>query len=71
MTSREVIARLLELGCTEVRQRGSHKRFKSSCGKCFTTVPVHQGAEIPRGTLGNIERSMAPCLGEKWLTGSR
>lgn len=69
MTSREVIQRLTQLGCKKVRQKGSHKFFVSSCGRCRTPVPDHTG-DIPRGTLASIERFMAPCLGPKWLTGS-
>lgn len=67
MTSREVIKKLKSLGCTEVRQSGSHKRFVSPCGKCFTTVSEHSSKDIKLGTLLQIERDMAPCLGAKWL----
>jgi predicted RNA binding protein YcfA (HicA-like mRNA interferase family) len=67
MTAREVKRRLRELGCREVRQRGSHVRFVSSCGRCFTTVPDHGSRDIPYGTLRAIEKDMEPCLGPKWL----
>jgi predicted RNA binding protein YcfA (HicA-like mRNA interferase family) len=70
VTSREVIQKLNERGCVFVRQNGSHKIYRSPCGKCQAPVADHPG-DIPRGTLANIERQMAPCLGKKWLTGSR
>ena len=41
----EVIAILIKLGFTEVRQRGSHKQFRDTTGRC-TTVPFHQGRDI-------------------------
>lgn len=37
------------------------------CGSCQTVVPVHAGKEIPKGTLKNIERALAACLGKGWL----
>lgn len=71
MTSRQVIRELQRRGCVEVRQTGSHKMFRSACGKCRTPVADHAGVDIPRGTLAQIERNMDPCLGKKWLTGTR
>jgi predicted RNA binding protein YcfA (HicA-like mRNA interferase family) len=41
----EVIALLEALEFKEVRQRGSHKQFRHSDGRC-TTVPVHVGRDI-------------------------
>jgi predicted RNA binding protein YcfA (HicA-like mRNA interferase family) len=67
MKSREVIARLRELGCTERQGKGSHRRFVS--GACATTVPVHKGKDLKSGTLRGIEKDMEPSLGEGWLTG--
>ncbi|MBI2379010.1 MAG: type II toxin-antitoxin system HicA family toxin [Deltaproteobacteria bacterium] len=69
MRSREVSRRLRELGRQLVRQVGSHERWDSRSGHCHCTVPVHAGRAIPRGTLGNIERSMEHCLGRGWLLG--
>ena len=37
------------------------------CGKCSTTVPVHAGEDIKKGTLRGIERDLEPCLGKGWL----
>jgi predicted RNA binding protein YcfA (HicA-like mRNA interferase family) len=67
VTSREVIKQLKEFGCTEVRQKGSHKFFVSPCGNCFTTVADHTG-DIKKGTLNGIRKDMEPCLGADWLT---
>ena len=67
MKAGEVERRLRDHGCTLVRQRGSHRLWRSSCGKCLTTVPAHAGEDIKPGTLRAIERSMEPCLGKGWL----
>lgn len=67
MTAREVIARLLSLGCRELRQRGSHRRFESPIGHCKTTVPDHGRDELGKGLLRAIERDMEHCLGKGWL----
>lgn len=68
MTSREVIRILKRLGCVQLRQKGSHKFFASPCGKCRTSVPDHPG-DMRIGTLRQIEKDMAPCLGSNWLSG--
>lgn len=60
-TLRKVLRRF---GCTEVRQSGSHLVVR--CGTCQATVPIHVGDVAP-GTLRNIERALAPCLGDGWL----
>jgi predicted RNA binding protein YcfA (HicA-like mRNA interferase family) len=57
--------KLRRLGCTQVRQRGSHVRVR--CGRCLTTVPVHAGEDLRTGTLRAIERDLEPCLGKGWL----
>ena len=46
LRSREVIAILTALGFREVRQRGSHKRFRHPDGPA-TTVPVHGSSDLP------------------------
>ncbi|MEX0984039.1 MAG: type II toxin-antitoxin system HicA family toxin [Actinomycetota bacterium] len=69
MTGKEVLRILLRLDCEVVRQRGSHVRV--ACGECHATVPIHAGRDIAPGTLRNIERSIEPCRGARWLrTGS-
>ena len=67
MTGSELVRRLVALGCEKLRQNGSHVRMVSPCGRCHTTVPVHAGKDIPKGTLRAIERDMEPCLGKGWL----
>jgi Predicted periplasmic or secreted lipoprotein len=62
--TRELRRLLRALGCDEVRQTGSHLIVR--CKTCQTVVPIHTG-DIPNGTLRNIERKLAPCLGEGWL----
>lgn len=68
VNAREVIRALTVRGATCVRQKGSHKRYVSACGKCATTVADHKG-DMPLGTLRAIEKAMQPCYGEGWLTG--
>jgi predicted RNA binding protein YcfA (HicA-like mRNA interferase family) len=65
--AREVEQKLVAMGCELVRQKGAHRFWRSASGKCLVTVPAHAGEEIKPGTLRAIERSMEPCLGEKWL----
>ena len=52
---REVIAILAALGFREVRQRGSHKRFRHPDGRA-TTVPVHGSSDLPPFLLRQIAR---------------
>lgn len=73
-TTRQMTARALRslwkpFGCVEVRQKGSHLRVE--CGTCVTTIPVHKGEDIRPGTLRQIERDLAPCLGKDWLRNGR
>ena len=53
----EVIAILIALGFTEVRQRGSHKQFRDPLGRC-TTVPFHQGRDISPILLRQIAKDI-------------
>ena len=59
----EVIAILLRLGFTEVRQRGSHKQFRDSQGRS-TTVPFHQGRDISPILLRQISKDIGIALDE-------
>ena len=68
MTPREVERALKARGAKSDRQRGSHKHFRSACGKCATTVPMHAG-DVSPGTLRSIQRHMEPCYGKGWLLG--
>ncbi len=54
---REVIAILTGLGFDEVRQRGSHKRFRHPDGRA-TTVPVHAGRDLSPILLRRIARDV-------------
>ena len=55
MTAQEVIKRLHDDGWHEVKQTGSHKKFKHDSKAGIVTVPMHRG-DIPKGTLGSIFR---------------
>ncbi|CAG0932524.1 MAG: hypothetical protein EFKGCFLK_02141 [Rhodocyclaceae bacterium] len=59
----EVIAILARLGFAEVRQRGSHKQFRDSNGRC-TTVPFHQGRDISPILLRQIAKDIGLTLDE-------
>lgn len=54
---REAIAILVALGFVEVRQRGSHKRFRHADGRA-TTVPVHPGRDLSPLLLRRIARDI-------------
>lgn len=53
----EVIAILIALGFTEVRQRGSHKQFRDSKGR-GTTVPFHPGQDVSPILLRRIAKDI-------------
>lgn len=48
--SGKLVKALLKLGFFKHHQVGSHAQFKHLDGR-RVTVPVHQGKEIPRGTV--------------------
>jgi predicted RNA binding protein YcfA (HicA-like mRNA interferase family) len=54
---REVEALLKRLGFAEVRQRGSHKQFRHTDGRC-TTVPFHAGRDISPVLLRQIAKDI-------------
>ena len=45
------------LGFKEVRQRGAHKQFRHSDGRC-TTVPFHKGRDISPILLKKIAKDI-------------
>ncbi|MEM7590222.1 MAG: type II toxin-antitoxin system HicA family toxin [Cyanobacteria bacterium P01_A01_bin.83] len=49
----EVVKILKKLGFAEIRQKGSHKRFRHSDGRS-TTVPFHKGKDISPTLLRKI-----------------
>ncbi len=53
----EVVAILLKLGFSEIRQRGSHKQFRDGTGRC-TTVPFHQGRDVSPILLRQIAKDI-------------
>jgi predicted RNA binding protein YcfA (HicA-like mRNA interferase family) len=57
LKSREVIRILEHLDFVEVRQKGSHKRFRHPDGRS-TTVPVHGGRDISPTLLRLICRDV-------------
>ena len=54
---REVTKILTALGFEEVRQRGSHKQYRHSDGRC-TTVPYHPGRDISPILLKQITKDI-------------
>ena len=54
---RQVIGILTALGFAEVRQRGSHKRFRHPDGRA-TTVPVHPGRDLSPLLVRQIARDI-------------
>lgn len=54
---RQVLAGLVALGFRVKRQRGSHARLEHDDGR-VTTVPLHAGATLPKGTLRAILRNV-------------
>ena len=60
---RQVVALLEALGFTEVRQRGSHKQFRHSDGRC-TTVPFHAGCDVSPILLRQIAKDVGLTVDE-------
>ncbi len=60
---REVITILTALGFEQVRQRGSHKRFRHVDGR-VTTVPVHAGRDLSPILLRRIAREVGLTVHE-------
>jgi predicted RNA binding protein YcfA (HicA-like mRNA interferase family) len=54
---REVVAILEHLGFQEVRQKGSHKQYRHTDGRC-TSVPFHQGRDISPILLRQIVKDI-------------
>ena len=57
------MAVLAALGFEEVRQRGSHKRFRHADGRA-TTVPVHGGRDLSPILLRRIARDVGLTVRE-------
>ena len=57
------MAVLAKLGFVEVRQRGSHKRFRHPDGR-VTTVPVHGGRDVSPVLLWCIARDVGLTVRE-------
>ena len=49
----DVIRSLEKLGFKRIRQSGSHAVFHHSDGR-WTTVPIHKGKDVAKGTLHKI-----------------
>jgi predicted RNA binding protein YcfA (HicA-like mRNA interferase family) len=60
---REVVLLLEALGFIEVRQRGSHKQFRHTDGRC-TTVPFHAGRDISPILLRQIAKDIGLSIDE-------
>ena len=56
MTAKQVVKRLKAEGWHEVRQEGGHKHFAHPDKPGLVTVSMHGSKDIPKGTLGNINR---------------
>lgn len=63
LSAREVAALLEALGFREVRQRGAHKQFRHSDGRC-TTVPFHAGRDISPILLKQIAKDVRLTVDE-------
>jgi predicted RNA binding protein YcfA (HicA-like mRNA interferase family) len=66
---REVVALLVGLGFTMVRQRGSHMQFRHADGRA-TTVPDHGGRDISPSLLRQIARDIG-ITAEALVAGGR
>ncbi len=60
---REIVALLEALGFNEIRQRGSHKQFRHTDGRC-TTVPFHAGRDVSPILLRQIAKDIGVTVQE-------
>jgi predicted RNA binding protein YcfA (HicA-like mRNA interferase family) len=60
---KEVISILVKLGFEEIRQKGSHKQFRHTDGRC-TTVPFHAGRDISPILLRQIAKDIDLTIDE-------
>jgi len=58
MRPRKVRKRLRKAGCKELRQKGSHLRVSCPPDDRKSTIPVHKGKDIKKGTLKSIEKDL-------------
>ena len=54
---------LEKLGFSRIRQSGSHAVFRHTDGR-WTTVPIHPGRDVARGTLRKILRDAGVTVEE-------
>ncbi len=54
LTAREVERLLTQHGFLMVSQKGSHRKWRHLSRHLQVIVPVHQGRQLPLGTLRNI-----------------
>ena len=54
MTAREVERLLSQHGFAMISQKGSHQKWRRFTRRLQVIVPVHQGRQLPLGTLRNI-----------------
>lgn len=66
---REIVLLLEILGFIEVRQRGSHKQFRHSDGRC-TTVPFHAVRDVSPILLRQIAKDIGLSV-EEFLNSRR
>jgi len=55
ISGKDLVKLLNKLGFAVTRQKGSHARLKHPDGR-VTTVPIHRGADLPKGLLRKIIR---------------
>jgi len=63
LKAKQLIKILENLGFIEIRQRGSHKQFRSNYGR-VTTVPVHAGKDISPILLRQILKEIGLTIEE-------
>ncbi|MCY2945729.1 MAG: type II toxin-antitoxin system HicA family toxin [Planctomycetota bacterium] len=59
----EVTTLLKRLSFVEVRQKGSHKQYRHTDGRC-TTVPFHKGRDISPVLLRQIAKDIQMTIEE-------
>lgn len=64
MSARKIIRILTKTGFVVVRQSGSHRSFYNCFTKKLVVIPLHQGRDLPPGTVKSIMKQSGTNIDE-------
>lgn len=66
ISGKDLVKVLNRIGFVVARTKGSHVRLKHQDGR-VTTVPIHRGADLPKGLLRKIIREDIKLIMEEFI----